>query len=202
MNGNKTTGALDELGALLSKLPGLGSKSAARIAFHLVNSPEGYNRILAEKIAKIQEVIHPCPVCGSYTEDEICAICSDPSRDSETLCIVEQPADVISIQRAGIYNGLFHVLGGAINPLAGIGPEDLSFSALSRRIAEGNFKEVIIATNPTEEGDTTALYIRRLLADYPGLSLTRLASGLPVGGDLEYADRTTLTHSLRGRVKF
>ena len=117
------------------------------------------------------------------------------------LCIVEQPQDVMTIQASGAYNGLFHVLGGAINPLNGVGPEDLSFGKLMERIEEGSFSEIIIATNPTEEGDTTALYIRHVLKNHPELNLTRLASGLPIGGDLEYADRTTLTRSFRGRVK-
>ena len=117
------------------------------------------------------------------------------------LCIVEQPQDVITIQNSGAYNGLFHVLGGAINPLNAVGPENLSFGQLMKRIEEGSFKEIIIATNPTEEGDTTALYIRHLLKDKPQISLTRLASGLPIGGDLEFADRSTLVRSLRGRIR-
>lgn len=123
-------------------------------------------------------------------------------RDRTLLCVVEQPQDVLSIQASGAYNGLFHVLGGAINPLNGVGPENLSFDKLLKRINEGSFKEIIIATNPTEEGDTTALYIRHILKDKEGIVLTRLASGLPIGGDLEYADRTTLTRSFRGRISF
>jgi len=194
--------ALDNLAKSLSRLPGVGPKSAARIAFYLVRSSDEYNRVLADGIATIKEKVRPCSVCGSYTENDPCPVCSDPSRDRSVLCIVEQPQDVITIQNSGAYNGLFHVLGGAINPLNAVGPENLSFGSLMKRIDEGSFKEIIIATNPTEEGDTTALYIRHLLKDRPEISLTRLASGLPIGGDLEFADRSTLVRSLRGRIRF
>ena len=194
--------ALDNLSKLLSRLPGVGPKSASRIAFSLINTQSDYNALLAKSIAEIKDKVRPCSVCGSYTENDPCPVCSDPVRDRTQLCIVEQPQDVLTIQASGAYNGLFHVLGGAINPLNGIGPENLSFDKLKKRIAEGSFKEIIIATNPTEEGDTTALYIRHILKDRADLSLTRLASGLPIGGDLEYADRTTLTRSFRGRIKF
>ncbi len=194
--------ALENLSKLLSRLPGVGPKSASRIAFSLINTSKDYNDLLAKSIAEIKDKVRPCSICGSYTETEICPVCSDSMRDRTQLCIVEQPQDVLSIQASGAYNGLFHVLGGAINPLNGIGPENLSFSKLLKRIDEGSFKEIIIATNPTEEGDTTALYIRHILKDREDLSLTRLASGLPIGGDLEYADRTTLTRSFRGRIRF
>ena len=194
--------ALDNLSKLLSRLPGVGPKSASRIAFSLINTPADYNALLAKNIAEIKDKVKPCSICGSYTENDPCPVCSDPVRDRTQLCIVEQPQDVLTIQASGAYNGLFHVLGGAINPLNGIGPENLSFDKLKKRISEGSFREIIIATNPTEEGDTTALYIRHILRDREDLSLTRLASGLPIGGDLEYADRTTLTRSFRGRIKF
>ncbi len=194
--------ALDNLSKLLSRLPGVGPKSASRIAFSLINTSKEYNELLAASIAEIKDRVRPCSICGSYTENDPCPVCSDPMRDKTQLCIVEQPQDVITIQASGAYNGLFHVLGGAINPLNGVGPENLSFDKLIERINEGQFKEIIIATNPTEEGDTTALYIRHILKDRDGLSLTRLASGLPIGGDLEYADRTTLTRSFRGRIQF
>ena len=193
--------ALENLTKLLSRLPGVGPKSASRIAFSLIKTPKDYNRLLAEDIATIQEKVHPCSICGSFTETDPCPVCTDTTRDRAMLCIVEQPQDVMTIQASGAYNGLFHVLGGAINPLNGVGPEDLSFGKLLERIEEGSFSEIIIATNPTEEGDTTALYIRHVLKSHPELNLTRLASGLPIGGDLEYADRTTLTRSFRGRVK-
>lgn len=193
--------ALENLTKLLSRLPGVGPKSASRIAFSLIKMPKDYNRLLAEDIATIQEKVHPCSICGSFTETDPCPVCTDTTRDGSMLCIVEQPQDVMTIQASGAYNGLFHVLGGAINPLNGVGPEDLSFGKLMERIEAGSFSEIIIATNPTEEGDTTALYIRHVLKSHPELNLTRLASGLPIGGDLEYADRTTLTRSFRGRVK-
>ena len=194
--------ALDNLAKALSRLPGVGPKSAARIAFYLVRTSDEYNRVLADNIATIREKVKPCSICGSYTENDPCPVCSDPSRDRTTLCIVEQPQDVITIQNSGAYNGLFHVLGGAINPLNAVGPENLSFDQLMKRIEDGSFKEIIIATNPTEEGDTTALYIRHLLKDRPEINLTRLAAGLPIGGDLEFADRSTLVRSLRGRIRF
>lgn len=194
--------ALENLAKTLSRLQGVGPKSANRIAYSLIKTPSEFNKLLAENIATIQDKVKPCSVCGSYTETDPCPVCSDPMRDHTLLCIVEQPQDVVSILSSGVYNGMFHVLGGAINPLNGIGPENLSFDKLLQRINEGAFKEIIIATNPTEEGDTTALYIRHLLKNNNEITLTRLASGLPIGGDLEYADRTTLTHSLRGRIKF
>ena len=194
--------AFDNLSKLLSRLPGIGPKTASRLAFSLINTSKDYNEMLAKGIAEIQSKVKPCSICGSYTENDPCPVCSDPMRDRTQLCIVEQPQDVITIQSSGAYTGLFHVLGGAINPLNGIGPENLSFEKLLKRIAEGLFNEIIIATNPTEEGDTTALYIRHILKDKEGLVITRLASGLPIGGDLEYADRTTLTRSFRGRIQF
>ncbi len=194
--------AIDNLAKTLSKLPGVGPKSAARIAFHLVRTPSEYNALLAQNIAEIKDKVRPCSICGSYTETDPCPVCTDPGRDRTVLCIVEQPQDVITIQNSGAYNGLFHVLGGAINPLNSVGPEDLDFAGLVKRIEGGEFSEIIIATNPTEEGDTTALYIRHMLKDYPGLSLSRLAAGLPIGGDLEFADRSTLVRSLRGRVRY
>ncbi len=193
--------ALESLTKLLSRLPGIGPKSASRIAFSLIKTPTEYNKLLAQEISSIQDLVHPCSICGSFTETDPCPVCSDSTKDRTLLCIVEQPQDVITIQGSGAYNGLFHVLGGAINPLNGVGPENLSFEKLIERIEKGSFSEIIIATNPTEEGDTTALYIRHLMKNHPEIRLTRLASGLPVGGDLEYADRTTLTRSFRGRVK-
>jgi len=194
--------ALENLIQTLSRLPGIGPKSASRLAYHLIKTEKRYNQNLSQAIATIQDRIFPCSICGSFTETDPCPVCSDVSRDRSLLCVVEEPQDVLTIQSSGAYNGLYHVLGGAISPLDGIGPEQLSFSRLLQRIKEGQFTELIIATNPTEEGDTTALYIRHILKDYKELSITRLASGLPIGGDLEYADRITLARSLRGRVTF
>ncbi|WP_320122457.1 recombination mediator RecR [uncultured Sphaerochaeta sp.] len=194
--------ALENLIQTLSRLPGIGPKSASRLAYHLIKTEKSYNQNLSQAIATIQERIFPCSICGSFTETDPCPVCSDASRDRSLLCVVEEPQDVLTIQSSGAYNGLYHVLGGAISPLDGVGPEQLSFSRLLQRIKEGQFTELIIATNPTEEGDTTALYIRHILKEYTELSITRLASGLPIGGDLEYADRITLARSLRGRVTF
>lgn len=193
--------AIETLQNLLKRLPGMGEKSAARLCYHLIRTDDSYNKALAEAISQLKEKIHPCPICGCYTEEEKCRYCTDTERDQTTLCIVEEPQDVLSIASSGAYNGLFHVLGGAINPLGGVGPENLSFPLLMKRINEGNFREIIIATNPTEEGDTTALYIRHLLKDKPQITLTRLASGLPIGGDLGYADKLTLARSMRGRIR-
>ena len=193
--------SIEELTRLLKKLPGMGEKSATRLAYHLIKTDAGYNKALGEAIANLKDKVHSCPICGCYTEDEICSFCSSPDRDKSLLCIVEESQDVVSITQAGIYNGLFHVLGGAINPLGGIGPDSLRFKELRERVENGDFKEIIIATNPTEEGDTTALYIRQMLKNKEGISLTRLASGLPIGGELGYADKLTLARSLRGRIK-
>ncbi|MDD3056821.1 MAG: recombination mediator RecR [Sphaerochaeta sp.] len=194
--------ALETLVQTLSRLPGIGVKSASRLAYHLIKTEKSYNQTLAQAIATIQDKVFPCSECGSFTETDPCPVCGDPSRDRSQICVVEQPQDVVTLQASGAYNGLYHVLGGAISPLDGIGPEHLSFSKLLKRIEKGSFSELIIATNPTEEGDTTALYIRHILKDHPELSITRLASGLPIGGDLEYADRITLARSMRGRVRF
>ena len=193
--------AIEDLIRLLKHLPGMGEKSASRLAYHLIKTDESFNRALGSAIMEIKDKIHPCPVCGCYTEEEICSYCSSSDRDRSLLCVVEQPQDVLSIASSGAYNGLFHVLGGAIDPLGGIGPDSLSFPMLMKRIEEGSFKEIIIATNPTEEGDTTALYIRHLLKDRSDLTITRLASGLPIGGELGYADKLTLARSMKGRVK-
>ncbi len=194
--------ALETLIKQLTRLPGIGPKSASRLAYYLIKSDPHYNQSLADSIATIADLIFPCSICGSFTETDPCPICSDNSRDQSQICVVEQPQDVLTIQASGAFDGLFHVLGGAISPLDGVGPEQLSFQQLLKRLEAGTFREVIIATNPTEEGDTTALYIRHILADLPEISITRLASGLPIGGDLEYADRITLARSLRGRVNF
>lgn len=193
--------AIEDLTRLLKKLPGMGEKSALRLAYHLIKTDPSYNRALGEKIMELQDRIHICPECGSYTEDDICGFCADVNRDRTKLCIVEQPQDVVTINQAGVYNGLFHVLGGAINPLNGIGPDSISIKPMMKRIEEGSFKEIIIATNPTEEGDTTALYIKRLLESRPDIEISRLAAGLPIGGSLGYADKTTLMRSLRNRVR-
>ena len=192
--------ALDELTESFSHLPGIGKKSAARIANSLLKADSYFMSRFAEQIRTLQEKIKPCSICGSWTEEDPCPICSDVTRDRSVICVVEQPQDAATIESSHEFHGLFHVLGGVISPLEGMTPDKLRISSLVDRVKEGFVKEVILATNPTVEGDTTALYIQRILAD-SGVTVTRLASGLPVGGDLEYADRLTLARSFRGRTQ-
>jgi len=192
--------ALDDVIESLSRLPGIGKKSAMRIAFFLLKSDRSVCERLAGDVSVLHDRIRTCKVCGAYTEDEVCRVCSDPGRDHHLICVVEQPQDVQTIEAVKEYNGVFHVLGGVIAPLEGVGPDQLRMTELVGRVQEG-VGEVILATNPTVEGDTTALYIQRLLRPL-GVTVTRLASGLPVGGDLEYADRLTLARSFRGRSAF
>lgn len=193
---------IDDLTASFSRLPGIGKKSAARIVNHLLKADRIFMHNFSRAILELQEKIIPCTVCGSWTENDPCPICSNPLRDFSSICVVEQPQDVQTIEAAGGYTGLFHVLGGVIAPLDGVGPEQLNIASLVERLNKGDVKEVIVATNPTFEGDSTALYLQRLLHDRPGLKVTRLATGIPVGGDLEYADKLTLARSFRGRSEF
>ncbi|MBN2050088.1 MAG: recombination protein RecR [Spirochaetales bacterium] len=190
---------LERLIQNLSRLPGLGRKSATRIAYFLLNADDAFNKNLAGQIEGLKSSIRRCRVCGNYTETEICGICSNPSRDHSLICAVEQPQDILTIEATHEYDGIFHVLGGVISPIDGVRPEDLNIQELVRRVGQGDIKEVILATNPTVEGDTTALYLAKLLSS-SGVTVTRLATGIPAGGDLEYADRTTLARSLRGRT--
>lgn len=194
--------AIDELTDSFSRLPGIGKKSAGRLVNYILKADPIWVKRFADEISSLQEKIRPCSICGSWTENNPCPICSNPLRDKSLICVVEQPQDVSTIESSHEYNGLFHVLGGVIAPLEGIGPDQLRIPELLERIKTGSVKEVILATNPTVEGDTTALYIQRLLSENSGITVTRLASGLPVGGDLEYADRLTLARSFRGRSKF
>ncbi len=191
--------ALDELTDSFSRLPGIGKKSASRISYHLLKTDQAFLERFARQLLTLHDRIKGCSICGAYTENDPCAICSDPTRDRTVICVVEQPQDVQIIEAAREFKGMFHVLGGVIAPLEGIGPDKLSVAQLQKRIQSDGVKEVIIATNPTVEGDTTALYLRRILVN-TGVTVTRLASGLPVGGDLEYADKLTLARSFRGRV--
>ena len=193
--------ALEDLIDNLCRLPGIGKKSAARLAYHILKQNPPYAHRLADSLYKLHDSIKPCPVCGAFTDQDVCDICSDPTRDGSCICVVEQPQDVSTLMSIGEYRGLFHVLGGVIAPLEGIGPEQLRIASLVKRIGNGAaVKEVILATNPTIEGDTTALYIQKVLRDLP-VEVTRLASGLPVGGDLEYTDKLTLMRSFKGRIK-
>jgi recombination protein RecR len=194
------TNALDRLVTLLAKLPGVGKKSAGRMAYHILETSPDYARNLAEELAGLHRAIKRCSVCGAFTETDPCSICSDSGRDVSVLCVVERPQDVRIIDEAREFHGRFHVLGGLIAPLEGVGPEDLNLGRLLSRVRKDGVREVILAMNPTLEGDTTALYLQKLLKD-TGAEVTRLASGLPVGGDLEYADRLTLSRSFRGRIK-
>ena len=193
--------ALEDLIDNLCRLPGIGKKSAARLAYHILKQEPPYAHRLADSLYKLHESIKPCPICGAFTDQDVCTVCSDPGRDGSCICVVEQPQDVYTLMSMGEYRGLFHVLGGVIAPLEGIGPEQLRIASLVKRIGNGTaVKEVILATNPTIEGDTTALYIQKVLRDLP-VEVTRLASGLPVGGDLEYTDKLTLMRSFKGRIK-
>lgn len=193
---------LEKLTRHLSSLPGIGPKSARRISYHLLKNDQLTNEALAESIRTVKEKVVSCSECGAYTETDPCPICSDPNRDHSLLCIVENAQDVDTIASSGVFQGVFFVLGGAISPLDGIGPESLNFSKLEKKLSGGEVREIVIATNPTESGDTTALYIRTLMRRYPDIKTTRLASGLPIGGDLEYADKITIARSLKGRVEF
>ncbi len=194
--------ALDELTNSFSRLPGIGKKSAARIAHHLLKIDQNFLEQFAKELVTLHDRIKICTECGAYTEVDPCSICTNPLRERNIICVVEQAQDVDTIEASHEYRGLFHVLGGVIAPLEGIGPDQLSIAKLIKRVGTGDITEVIIATNPTVEGDTTALYVQRLLASACGesVTVTRLASGLPVGGDLEYADKLTLARSFRGRT--
>lgn len=191
--------ALEELVDTLSRLPGIGRKSAARIAFHVLKADDSYVEMLSRRIAGLKDSVRFCSVCGAYTEADPCDVCSSPLRDGSLICVVEQAQDVLTIEASREYRGVYHVLGALISPLDGIGPEALKLDRLLARVQSQGATEVVIATNPTVEGDTTALYIKKLL-DGSGVRVTRLATGIPVGGDLEYADKLTLARSFRGRV--
>ena len=181
-----------------ARLPGIGPKTASRLTFYLLRAPDEQAVELAAALDVLKTSTQLCSMCFNITEDDPCPICSDDGRDRQLLCIVEEPLDVVAIERSRAYNGRFHVLHGVISPVEGIGPDDLKIAELIRRLEEDDFLEVIIATNATLEGDSTALYLQRRLAQY-NLKLTRLARGLPVGGDLEYTDEITLGSALKGR---
>ena len=200
--------AFDELTSDFSRLPGIGKKSAVRMVNWLLTQEDSYVHRFSQNLGTLKERIKPCSVCGMWTESDPCPVCSDPLRDKTQLCVVEQSQDVSTIEAYGEYRGLFHVLGGLIKPLEGIGPSQLSINTLLMRLKDAAsdpskaVKEVIIATNPTVEGDTTALYINKVITELglePAPKVTRLATGIPVGGDLEYIDKRTLSLSFRGR---
>jgi recombination protein RecR len=192
--------AMSKLIHELAKLPGIGSKTAQRLAFHILAVPETEVGKLAESLLEARHKIGFCSTCGHLTEVSPCQLCADNSRDQSLLCVVEEAKDVIALEKTRLFKGQYHVLGGAISPLEGIGPDDLRIKELLQRMTSGQFKEVIVATDPNVEGETTALYLNKILHPL-GYKVTRLARGLPVGGDLEYIDEITLGKALEGRTE-
>jgi recombination protein RecR len=214
--------AIDDLATELSRLPGIGRKTALRLTYHLLRQPADQSKRLAQALLTLGERVRPCARCFNLTEDEICSICRDPRRDASAICVVEQASDIGAIERAGEFRGLYHVLGGRLSPLDGIGPDDLTIDALVDRVSGGSLdagdgtssvggarggaegaggapiREVILATNPSLEGDATALYVQSQLANR-GVTVSRIARGLPVGGDLEYADGVTIAQAITAR---
>jgi recombination protein RecR len=191
-------GPIQELIDELARLPGIGPKSAQRLAFWLVKAPAEDAKRLSHAIVEAKERIFFCRECGNVAEGDLCRICRDPGRDITTICVVEEPKDAATIEKAGVVKGRYHILGGAISPLDGVGPEDLRVQELLDRVGRDGVTEVILATNPNLEGNATAMYVAAMLKPF-GVRVTRLASGLPVGGDLEYADEVTLSQALEGR---
>jgi len=189
---------VDRLVNELTKMPGVGRKTGQRLAFFLLKAPPGYVDQLAQLLVDVQEKVKPCKRCGNFTETEVCPVCADPSRNTRLLCVVEEPADVALVERTGEFNGLYHVLMGVISPLEGIGPDQIRLSELVTRVRGDKVAEVIVATDPDVEGDTTGFYIAKLLAPLD-VRVTRIARGLPVGGDLEFADELTLAKAIAGR---
>jgi recombination protein RecR len=194
--------AIDDLATELSRLPGIGRKTALRLTYHLLRQPAEQTRRLAAALVTLGERVRPCPRCFNLTEDELCAICRDPRRDATTICVVEQASDISAIERSGEFRGVYHVLGGRLSPLDGVGPDDLTIEALLGRMDAAadtpSVREVILATNPSLEGEATALYVQGQLMPR-GVSVSRIARGLPVGGDLEYADGVTIAQALAAR---
>jgi len=194
--------AIDDLATELSRLPGIGRKTALRLTYHLLRQPADQTRRLAQALVTLGERVRPCARCFNLTEDEVCSICRDPRRDPSLLCVVEQASDISAVERAAEFRGRYHVLGGRLSPLDGVGPDDLTVGALLERVGarqdEPEVREVIIATNPSLEGEATALFVQSQLAPL-GITVTRIARGLPVGGDLEYADGVTIAQALSAR---
>ncbi len=191
--------ALEDLIEAFSSLPGIGRKSAARLAFFLLKRPVEDSRDIAQRIVNARESLKPCKICGNLADSDKCDICGDNSRDGSLICVVEEPSDVTAIESTGEYHGSYHVLGGALSPLDGIGPDDLNISSLKKRIGDKPI-EIILATNPTTEGEATASYLLSILSG-KNVKITRIARGLPAGGSLEYADKNTLARALENRTK-
>jgi len=192
--------ALDRLITLFSKLPGIGKKSAGRIAYHILDSSPALAVNLAKELSGLHQAIRRCTVCGGFTEIDPCYVCSDSSRDHSIICVIECAQDMRIIEESREFPGVYHVLGGLIAPLEGVSPENLTINKLMERLRKNHVKELILALNPTVEGDTTALYLQKTLKSFP-VEISRLASGMPVGGNIEYIDKLTLSRSFRGRVK-
>ncbi|MCD8311292.1 MAG: recombination mediator RecR [Firmicutes bacterium] len=189
---------IERLSEMFRRLPGVGKKSAVRMAFCVLEMTDEDAHAFSDAILSAKEKVKKCSVCGNLTDGDVCSVCRDPERDKSLICVVENSRDVVTFERVREYKGLYHVLGGVISPVRGIGPSNLSTDALLRRLSDGGVREVIIATNPTVEGETTALYISKLVAPF-GVKATRLAYGVPVGSDLEYADEVTLNRAIEGR---
>lgn len=181
-----------------ASLPGIGRKSAQRLAFHILSLPEGEAEEFAAVILEAKSSVHSCPVCQNLTDSDVCGVCSDPRRDRSTVCVVAEPRDVASLERSREFGGVYHVLHGVLSPISRVGPDDLRIRELLSRVAEGEIREIIMATNPDTEGDATAMYIARLLKPFE-VKVTRLAYGIPVGSNLEFADDATLVRALEGR---
>lgn len=190
--------AIDDLVGQFARLPGIGRKTALRLAFHLLRQPEEDARRLASSILDVRERVRPCTRCGNLSEEDPCGICRSSRRDVALVCVVEESSDIMAIERTGEYRGLYHVLGGRLSPLDGVGPAELNVQPLLERAGGGAVREVVLATNPSVEGEATALYLGKLLSPL-GVRVTRIARGLPVGGDLEYADGVTIAEALAGR---
>lgn len=190
--------AIDALATELAKLPGIGRKTALRLTYHLLKQPGEQSKRLADALVTLADRVRPCSRCFNLTEDELCSICRDERRDRGLICVVEEASDIGAIERTAEFRGVYHVLGGRLSPLDGIGPEDLTIPQLVDRGATGDVREVLVATNPSLEGEATALYVQRQLAPYR-LSVTRIARGLPIGGDLEYADGVTIAQAISAR---
>jgi recombination protein RecR len=180
------------------RLPGIGPKSAQRIVYWLLNNSQESAERLAGAIVEVKETVHFCPRCFNYAEGDLCALCASPDRDATMICVVSEPRDITAIERTSEFKGVYHVLGGAISPIDGIGPQDLTVKELLERLADTSIQEVLLATNPNVEGETTAVYLARIIKPL-GIKTTRLASGLPVGGDLEFADEVTLARAIESR---
>jgi recombination protein RecR len=190
--------ALGRMVEAFMKLPGIGRKSAERLAFAVLGMPREEAASIAEAILDVKNNTRYCSICNNITEDEVCSICGDASRDTTRICVVEEPSNILILEKTGIFRGYYHALLGAISPLDGIGPEDLRIEGLMQRLRAGDIREVIIATNPTVKGETTALYISQLIKPL-GIAVSRIAYGLPVGGDIEFADENTVQRALEGR---